>query len=324
MGNVLVVAELQAGAVRKVTLDSIAFARQAADVVGGQVHVLVLGDGVDAQAAEIAAGHGADVVHVGNGGVFANYTAEHFTPAVVKAAEAVDAEIVCGPSSQFGKDLLPCVAAKLGAGMVSDATVVFDDGGLRFKRPLWAGNVITTVEVTTPRKVVTVRTTEFEAIEGGAEASVQAFEADVAQRDDVEFVSFDFVKSDRPELTDADVVIAGGRGLGSGESFDMLMTLADQLSGAVGASRAAVDAGYVPNDWQIGQTGKVVAPNLYIAVAISGAIQHLAGMKGSKTIVAINKDGDAPIFEVADYGLVADAFNAVPELTEKLKALGIG
>ena len=324
MGNVLVVAELQAGAVRKVTLDSIAFARQAADVVGGQVHVLVLGDGVDAQAAEIAEGHGADVVHVANGGVFADYTAEHFTPAVVQAAEAIDAEIVCGPSSQFGKDLLPCVAAKLGAGMVSDATVVFDDGGLRFKRPLWAGNVITTVEVTTPRKVITVRTTEFEAIEGGATGAVQAFTADVAQRDDVEFVSFDFVKSDRPELTDAAVVIAGGRGLGSGESFDMLMTLADQLSGAVGASRAAVDAGYVPNDWQIGQTGKVVAPNLYIAVAISGAIQHLAGMKGSKTIVAINKDSDAPIFEVADYGLVADAFTVVPELTEKLKALGIG
>ena len=318
MGNVLVVAELQAGVVRKVTLDTIAFARQAVDVIGGQVHVLVLGDGVDAQAAEIAAGHGADVVHAGNGAAFANYIAENFTPAVVQAAEAVDAEIVCAPSSMFGKDLMPCVAAKLGAGMVSDATEVFDDGGVRFKRPLWSGNVITTLEVTTPRKVATVRTTEFEAISGYADASVQAFTADVGARDDAEFVSFDQVKSDRPELTDAAVVIAGGRGLGSGENFDMLMTLADQLGGAVGASRAAVDSGYAPNDWQIGQTGKVVAPNLYIAVAISGAIQHLAGMKGSKTIVAINKDGDAPIFEVADYGLVGDLFTLLPELEKEL------
>jgi len=325
MSNVLVIAEIVAGTLRKVTLDTLAFARQTADLTGGQVHALVLGSGVGDHAQQLATGgYGADVVHLADDGVFGDYVAENFAPAVVKAAQAIDASVVCAASSTFGKDLLPRVAALLEAGMVSDAIEVFDDSGLKFKRPLWAGNVITTVEVVSAVKIVSVRTTEFDALSGHGEASVQAFDAGVGAFDGAEFVSFDQVKSDRPELTDANVIIAGGRGLKSGENFDMLMTLADQLGGAVGASRAAVDSGYAPNDWQIGQTGKVVAPNLYFAVAISGAIQHLAGMKGSKTIVAINKDAEAPIFQVADYGLVADAFSVVPELSKKLEDLGVG
>jgi len=325
MSNVLVVAEHVGGALRNVTLSAINFAKQAAAVTGGKVHVLVLGDGVDAVAKQLAeGGYGADAVHVANGAQFANYLAENYAPAVSEVAKAIGAEVVCSPSSTTGKDLLPRVAAHLEAGMVSDAIEVFDDGGIRFKRPLWADNVITTVEVNTPVKVVSVRTTVYDALTGQGAAALETASISAGAFDGAEFVSFDQVKSDRPELTDADVVVAGGRGLKAGENFEMLMDLADLLGGAVGASRAAVDSGYAPNDWQIGQTGKVVAPNLYFAVAISGAIQHLAGMKGSKTIVAINKDPEAPIFQVADYGLVADAFAVVPELTQKLKDAGIG
>ncbi len=322
MSNILVVADHINGTLRKVTLGTITFARQTAAITGGKVHVLVLGQNIDAVAKEVAPY--ADVVHVGDAAVFEHYLAESFAPAVVKAAEAIKAEVVCAPSSTFGKDLLPRVAAKLAGGMVSDAILVFDDGGLRFKRPLWADNVITTVEVPTAFKIISVRTAAFDDPTPGAGAEIVSFDAGVSEAAGAEFVSFEQVKSDRPELTDADVVIAGGRGLKSGENFNMLMELADLLGGAVGASRAAVDSGYAPNDWQIGQTGKVVAPNLYFAVGISGAIQHLAGMKGSKTIVAINKDAEAPIFQVADYGLVGDAFALVPELTAKLKALGVG
>ncbi len=320
MANVLVVAEHLDGALRKVTLSTLTFAQQTAALTGGEVHVLVLGDNVDAAASEVAK-YGVAAVHYANEPVFANYMAETYAPAIAKAAQELSATVVCAPSSTTGKDVLPRVAAKLEAGMVSDAISVSDDDGLKFRRPLWAGNVITTVDVLTPVKVVSVRTSDFDAPPEGDAAPVKEFASGVSAPDNLEFVSFEQVKSERPELTDADVVVAGGRGLRSGENFQMIMDLADTLGGAVGATRAAVDSGYVPNDWQIGQTGKVVAPNLYFAVAISGAIQHLAGMKGSKTIVAINKDPEAPIFQVADYGLVADAFEAVPELTEKLKTI---
>lgn len=321
MANVLVVAEHLDGVLRKVTLSTINFAQQSAELTGGDVHVVLLGQDVDDLADELA-GYGVSSVLYANDGAYANYLAENYAPAIAAAAEQVDATIVCAPASTTGKDVLPRVAAKLEAGMVSDAISVEDDDGLKFRRPLWAGNVITTVEVVTPVKVISVRTTDFDAAEAGDDkAPIEAFEPGTGAADGVEFVSFDLVKSERPELTDAEVVISGGRGLKSGENFDMIMALADTLGGAVGATRAAVDSGYAPNDWQIGQTGKVVAPNLYVAVAISGAIQHLAGMKGSKNIVAINKDPEAPIFQVSDYGLVADAFEAVPELTEKLKAL---
>lgn len=323
MSNILVVAEHLNGKLRKVTLATVAFAREAAKATGGQVYVAVFGHNIGA-AVDEAATSGADKVFFEDNAVFANYLAENYAPAVVNVAQAHGATVVCGPASTFGKDLLPRVAGKLNAGMVSDAISVWNEGGLKFKRPLWAGNVITTVEVTTPSKVVTVRTTEFDALPESAPCEKVAVATGVAGTASATFVSFEQVKSERPELTDASVIVAGGRGLKSGENFGMIAQLADLLGGAVGASRAAVDSGYAPNDWQIGQTGKVVAPNLYFAVAISGAIQHLAGMKGSKCIVAINKDGEAPIFQVADYGLVADAFTVVPELTQKLKAAGIG
>lgn len=318
MANVLVVAEHLDGKLRKITLPVLTFAKHAAAISGGEVYVLVLGNGIDGVAAE-AAQYGAAKVLYANSAAFENYIAETYTPAIVKAAKATNSTLVCSPSSTSGKDFLPCVAAKLDAGMVSDAIEVFDDGGMKFRRPLWAGNVITTVDVTTPVKVISVRPTDFDAPEAGAACPVESFDAGVSLPDNAEFVNFDQVKSERPELADAKIVISGGRGLKSGENFQMIMDLADLLGGAVGATRAAVDSGYAPNDWQIGQTGKVIAPDLYVAVAVSGAIQHLAGMKGSKTIVAINKDADAPIFQVADYGIVGDAFAIVPELTEKLK-----
>ncbi len=323
MSNILVVAEHQNGKLRKVSLATVAFAKEAAKATGGQVYVALLGHNISGAVAEIATS-GADKVFFEDSPVFATYLAETYTPAIVKIAQTSGSTLICGPSSTFGKDLLPRIAGKLNAGMVSDAIAVWNDGGLKFKRPLWAGNVITTVEVTTPSKVVTVRTTEFEALPESAPCPTEAVATGVTAVENAQFVSFDQVKSERPELTDAAVIVAGGRGLKSAENFGMVAELADLLRGAVGASRAAVDSGYAPNVWQIGQTGKVVAPDLYFAVAISGAIQHLAGMKGSKCIVAINKDAEAPIFQVADYGLVADAFQAVPELTQKLKAAGIG
>ena len=222
------------------------------------------------------------------------------------------------------KDYLPRVAQALEAGMVTNGIDVWEEDGLKFKRPMWSGGVLKTVEVTTPTKVVSVRTTDFDDAEVTDPAPIEKIEVEVPTFEEVDHVGLDLVQSERPELTDADVVISGGRGLKSADAFDMLEQLADLFSGAVGASRAAVDSGYAPTDWQIGQTGKVVAPELYVAIAISGAIQHLSGMKGSKYIVAINTDPEAPIFDVADYGLVEDAFQAVPELIEKLEKRGVG
>ena len=321
MANVLVVAEHVDGTLRKVTRSAITFAKEAVEITGGEVIAIVLGDGVDDIAEEVAT-YGVDRVLYADDAAFSNYLAENYGPAIVNAAREVDASIVTAAGSTQGRDLMPRVAADLDAGMISETIDVFDDDGIKYRRPLWADNVISTVEVTTPTAVVTVRTTDFPAAEpAGEPAGVDSFDPGVEAADNAELVSFDKVESERPELTDAEVVVAGGRGLKSGDNFEMIMKLADVFGGAVGATRAAVDSGYAPNDWQIGQTGKVVAPKLYFAVAISGAIQHLAGMKGSKNIVAINTDPEAPIFEVADYGLVQDAFEAVPELTEKLQKL---
>jgi electron transfer flavoprotein alpha subunit len=323
MSNVLVVAEIQADNLRKVTLPAITFARQAAEAVGGEVYALVLDDDASQTAAEVAK-YGVDKVLTVEHDAFKDYIAETVAPVVAQVAEQVDAEIICGPSSAQGSDYLPRVAQGLEAGMVTNGIDVWEEDGVKFKRPMWSGSVIKTVEVTTPRKVVSVRTTDFDdAEETGDAAPIEAVEAEVPTPETVEHVQLDLVESERPELTDAEVVISGGRGLGSAEAFDMLEELADLFGGAIGASRAAVDSDYAPNDWQIGQTGKVVAPQLYVAIAISGAIQHLSGMKGSQNIVAINTDPEAPIFDVADYGLVQDAFEAVPELVEKLEALGL-
>ena len=318
MSNVLVVAEISEGALKKATLTSITFAREAAKRAGGKVHGLVIGGGSAAAVAEELAKY-VDQVHLASGGALENPVAEAYAKVVVAAAKAADATVLSMAATAHGKDLMPRAAALLGAGMASDILGFAADAGFAVRRPVQAGNVIATVEVTTAVQVITTRPTEFAAAEpSAAKGAVATLSVDVGSLGTT-YVKFDKVVSERPELTDARVVVSGGRGLKEAGNFPKLVEpLADKLNAAIGASRAVVDAGWVPNDMQVGQTGKVVAPDLYIAVGISGAIQHVAGMKGSKTIVAINKDPEAPIFQIADYGVVGDLFKVVPELTEKL------
>lgn len=318
MSNILVVAEHLDGQLSKASAQTVGFAKDAAAITGGQIIGLVLGSGAQA-VAEAMSKTGVDKVVYVDSPALANILAENMAPAITEVAKQVGATIVATPASTTGRDMLPRVAGALEAGMVSDVIAVYNDDaeGLSFKRPIWAGNLIAKVTSDTDITCVTVRTTAFTVPAEGS-APVETSDVQVTQAANAEFVEFQQVKSDRPALTDAPVVISGGRGLKSKEAFGMLEELADKLGAAIGASRAAVDSGYAPNDWQVGQTGKIVAPNLYIAVAISGAIQHLAGMKGSKYIVAINTDEEAPIFGITDYGLAQDAFKAVPELTSKL------
>ncbi len=318
MSNVLVIVEQAGGKPKKATLAGITFGQQVAQKSGGQLHFLVIGPGASAAANEVA-GFGAAKTYVVEGGAFENYLVEAYTPAVQAAAKACNATMVAGAATSTTKDLLPRVAARLDAAMASDVTAVID--AKTFKRPMWAGNVTATVELTSNVKVCSVRVAEFDAPAKGAGATA-AEKLDVAvdaASMKAKFVGKKEVKSTRPDATTADIVVSGGRGVKSAEGFKIVEQLADTLGAGIGASRAICDAGWVPNDLQIGQTGKIVAPNLYIALGISGAIQHLAGMKSSKTIVAINKDPEAPIFTVADYGLVADIATAVPELIEKIK-----
>lgn len=325
--NVLVVAEHADGQLRKINAPVVTFAVKAAEIQGGEVIGLVLGSDVDGVAQQFAKLEGLSKVLVADDDAFAEYLPAEYASAIATIAEDVDATLVATVASFRGKDFIPRVAGKLeaeetAAAVVSDVSGLEDeDGELIYKRPIWSGKLIEVVKPSDDVEItcVTVRVTEFEPAGDGGNAPIESVSAE-AEGDGSTFVSFDKVQSERPELTDADVVIAGGRGLKSRENFVMLENLADLFTGAVGASRAAVDSGMAPNDWQIGQTGKIVAPKLYVAVAISGAIQHLAGMKGSKCIVAINKDPEAPIFQVADYGLVADAFKVVPELVEAIKA----
>jgi len=307
--SALVIAEHDNVSLKGSTLNTITAATQC----GGEVHVLVAGH--DCQAAAQAATQIAGVtkVLVADAAHFANGLAEN--AATQALAIAKNYTHILAPATAFGKNILPRVAAQLDVGQISEITKV--DSPDTFERPIYAGNAIATVQSTDAIKVITVRTTGFDAAGAGGSAAIENITA-VADSGKSAFVSREFAKSDRPELTAAKVIVSGGRGLGSGENFKILEPLADKLGAAMGASRAAVDAGYVPNDWQVGQTGKIVAPNLYIAVGISGAIQHLAGMKDSKTIVAINKDPEAPIFSVADYGLVGDLFEAVPAMVKEL------
>ncbi len=310
MSKHLVVAEYAGGSLHGSTLSTIT----AAQKVGGDVIGLVVGQGVDSIATEM--GKYVPNVVIVDDAKLANRLAQPWAQAIAAVAQNKGATHIWHGATTAGKDIMPRVAARLEAGMASDISAVVSEN--TFKRPMWAGNVIGTVEVTTDTKVVTVRPTEFDRATAGSETNIEKVETAI---DDsrMSFVSFDEVKSDRPALTDADVVISGGRGLKGPEGFtNVIEPLADKLGAAIGASRAVCDAGWVPNDWQVGQTGKVVAPNLYFAVGLSGAIQHVAGMKGSKCIVAINKDEEAPIFQVADYGIVADLFDVVPELIEKL------
>ncbi len=313
--NTLVIAELDGGHVRKSTHSAINFARQ----TGGAFTILVLGATAKAAAAELA-GFGAAKILAAEDASLANPVCERLAPTVAAVAQGFDVVVVT--ASSFGKDLAPRVAAKLSAGYAPDIAGVKVDGGkLVYKRPMYAGNAYGFCTVNTPKQVVSVRQSEFAAAEpsGGASpieaVAVQPADAAAAR---VEFVSMDAAKSERPDLGEAKVIVSGGRALK--EKFaEVLDPLANLLGAAVGASRAACDAGYAPPELQVGQTGRVVAPALYFAIGISGAIQHLAGMKGSKTIVAVNKDPDAPIFQVADYGLVQDLFTAIPELVTELK-----
>jgi electron transfer flavoprotein alpha subunit len=315
VGNVLTYIESAGASLRGSALSAVSAARQLAEKHGGQVVVLLVGAGTKAAAAEAA--KYASKVLVCDDARLEHYLAETYAPIVAAAARQEGATAVLSVANNLGKDLMPRVAALLGAGMVSDISRVV--AANQFKRPILAGNAIATVEVSGSPIVVTARQSEFPPAEpAGAGAVADLGAGDVAALG-AEFVSLSASKSERPELTDAKIVVSGGRGMKNGENFKHLEALADTMGAAVGASRAATDAGFVPADWQVGQTGKVVAPDLYVAVAISGAIQHLAGMKGSKTIVAINKDAEAPIFQVADYGLVGTWEQLVPQLTDEIK-----
>ncbi|MGV8997418.1 MAG: electron transfer flavoprotein subunit alpha/FixB family protein [Parvibaculaceae bacterium] len=290
----------------------------AAAKIGGDVHVLVIGQNVDAVAQAAAKIDGVAKVLVADDALYTHPIAETIAALVVGLAGSYDA--IVSPATTIGKNFMPRVAALLDVAQISEITAVH--GADTFERPIYAGNAIQTVKSSDSKKVITVRTTAFAAagLNGSAPVEKIAVGSNPALSD---WVSENLTKSDRPELTSAKIIVSGGRGMQSGENFHMLDKIADKLGAAVGASRAAVDAGFVPNDYQVGQTGKVVAPDLYIAVGISGAIQHLAGMKDSKVIVAINKDEEAPIFQVADYGLVADLFVAIPELDAELTKIGL-
>lgn len=318
MGNVLVLAEHQGGKLPKQTLVAFTAGKQAAANLGGECHAVILGKGVGGIASE-AAQYGASKVLVVEDDALASYVADAHAAALAQVVKEKGYEMLVATATAVGKDLLPRVAALLGAGMAGDVTAFNADGTM--VRPMWAGNVLATVSLEGSPKVVSVRATAFDPATAGAAGAVEPVSVSIdAGAKKTKYAAFSETKSDRPVLTDARIVVSGGRALKSGENFKtVLEPLVDELGAAMGASRAAVDAGYVPNDLQVGQTGKVVAPQLYIAVGISGAIQHLAGMKDSKVIVAINKDAEAPIFQVADYGLVADLFKAVPEMVEEVK-----
>lgn len=308
--TILVIAEHDNAQLKAATLNTVA----AAAKIGGDVHVLVAGHGAQAVADQAAQAAGVSKVLLADAPALEQGLAENVAAQVLAIAQ--NYSHILFPSTASGKNVAPRVAAKLDVAQISD--VIGVDSADTFARPIYAGNAIATVQSADAVKVITVRTTAFDAVAAqGGSASIESLAA-VADSGKSTFVSREVAKSDRPELAGAAIVVSGGRGMGSAENFKILDPLADKLGAALGASRAAVDAGYAPNDWQVGQTGKIVAPQLYVAVGISGAIQHLAGMKDSKVIVAINKDAEAPIFGVADYGLVADLFQAVPELVQSL------
>jgi electron transfer flavoprotein alpha subunit len=306
---ILLVADHDNAALRAATLNAVT----AAQKIGGDVHVLVAGGNAGAVAQAAAKISGVSAVLHADAPHLASPTAESVAATVVAAAKRGSYSHVLAPATGFGKNAMPRVAALLDVAQVSDLIAV--EAPDTFVRPIYAGSAFATVQSKDPVKVITVRATGFDAAPAtGGNASIETIAA-APDAGKAKVTGQELTKSDRPELTSARVVISGGRGLGSGDNFKLLEPLAQKLNAAIGASRAAVDAGYVPNDYQVGQTGKIVAPDLYIAVGISGAIQHLAGMKDSKVIVAINKDPEAPIFQVADYGLVGDLFQIIPELT---------
>jgi electron transfer flavoprotein alpha subunit len=309
----LVVAEHDNKSLSDATAKTVA----AASAVSTPVHVLVAGQNCGPVADAAAKIKGVDKVLVADDALYAHLVAETMETLLLSLAGNYDA--ILAPATTGGKNILPRLAAKLDVPQISEIVKVVSPD--IFERPIYAGNAIQTVEAKLPKKIVTVRTTAFKSPGDGGSAQIEKI-SPAADPGTAKFVGEALSKSERPELTAAKIVVSGGRGLGSGENFKLIERVADRLHAAVGASRAAVDAGYVPNDYQVGQTGKVVAPDLYLAVGISGAIQHLAGMKDSKVIAAINKDEEAPIFQVADFGLVADLFQALPELDQELAKRG--
>jgi len=308
--SILIISEHDNQSLKPVTLNLVTAAQQ----IGGDIDLLVAGENAQAVAEAAAAIPGVRKVILADSAAYAHQLAENVSKLVVELANGYSH--ILAPGTTTGKNIAPRVAALLGVNQLSD--IISVEAADTFKRPIYAGNAIATVKSADAVKVMTVRGTAFDAAAAtGGSAAIERCDS-VHQHNDVSFVGEALAKSDRPELTAASVVVSGGRGMGNGDNFELLNKVADKLGAAVGASRAAVDAGFVPNDMQVGQTGKMVAPELYIAVGISGAIQHLAGMKDSKVIVAINKDEEAPIFQVADYGLVGDLFEAVPELESRL------
>ena len=308
--SILVIAEHDNSELKTATLNTVA----AGIAIGGDIDILVAGSDCDSVAESASQVPGVGKVLLANKETYKNSLAENLGNLVVELSEGYTH--ILAPATTSGKNFMPRVAAKLDVSQISDISAVISED--TFERPIYAGNCIATVQSTDSVKVITVRTTGFDACEAtGGSASISAVDNDT-DAGVSSFVKEEIAESDRPELTAADVVISGGRGMQNGDNFSLLNGIADKLGAAIGASRAAVDSGFVPNDMQVGQTGKIVAPDLYIAVGISGAIQHLAGMKDSKVIVAINKDEEAPIFQVADYGLVADLFDALPELEAKI------
>ena len=308
--SILVIAEHDNKSIKASTLTTLGAAKK----IGGEIHVLVAGTGSASVADAAAKIEGITKVLHADAPELGHSLAENIAPIVVALASGYSH--ILAPASTYGKNFLPRVAALLDVQQISDISGVIDAD--TFERPVYAGNAIATVKSSDAKKVITVRGTTFDAVSAtGGSASIESIQS-LGDTGLSKFVSISETKSDRPELTSAKIVVSGGRGVGSKENFSIIEKLADKIGAAMGASRAAVDAGFVPNDMQVGQTGKVVAPDLYIAIGISGAIQHLAGMKDSKVIVAINKDEEAPIFQVADYGLVGDLFQIVPELEGKL------
>ena len=308
--SILVIAEHDNSELKTATLNTVA----AGMAIGGDIDILVAGSDCDSVAESASQVPGVGKVLLANKETYKNSLAENLGNLVVELSEGYTH--ILAPATTSGKNFMPRVAAKLDVSQISDISAVISED--TFERPICAGNCIATVQSTDSVKVITVRTTGFDACEAtGGSASISSVDNDT-DAGVSSFVKEEIAESDRPELTAADVVISGGRGMQNGDNFSLLNGIADKLGAAIGASRAAVDSGFVPNDMQVGQTGKIVAPDLYIAVGISGAIQHLAGMKDSKVIVAINKDEEAPIFQVADYGLVADLFDALPELEAKI------
>ena len=304
--TILVIAEHDQQSLKAATLNTVAAARK----IGGDVHVLVAGSSCNGAAQAAAQLQGVTKVKMADAIHYQDQTAENLTALVL--AHAAGYSHILAPATTFGKNLSPRIAALLDVAQISEITAV--ESPDTFVRPIYAGNALATVKSADPVKVITVRSTAFDAVDGGNSAEIEAIAA-AADTNQTQLTNRELTKSERPELGAAKIIVSGGRGLGSGENYHKLLEpLADKLGAALGASRAAVDAGFVPNDYQVGQTGKIVAPQLYLAVGISGAIQHLAGMKDSKVIVAINKDPDAPIFQVADYGLVGDLFEVVPQL----------